>query len=205
MKKSNYIFIALSFFGLAFLDGPAGADFNCSTQEMLKHYDGYNHWKNTGPNTGPSFDTRSRYCFANALVKNLQIAYQSDVPRLKPETEDWLVDEYYSGNYKRRHRVINDPDWNIYRYHRHVDRLIMALEKIQASQLAGDKNEEQRNWVWFVYWFSVDDLFDRTKDMEEQGFLDPTQTQFPQFGVRGLFQHIYVPFILKEMVLANML
>ena len=204
MKKCKHIYIALSFLVFTLLGESAAANFNCSKQEMLKHSYGHNHWKNTGPNTGPTFDVRSRYCFVSALIKNLQIGYQSDVPRLKPETKDWLVDEFYSGNAQRMHRVINDPDWDIYRYHRHVDRLIMALEKIQASQIAGDKNEEGRNWVWFVYWYSVDDLFLRTKDMEEQGFLDPRQTSFPEFGDRGSFAHIHVPFILKEMVLANM-
>ena len=104
-----------------------------------------------------SFDTRKRYCFAEALIKTIDEAFLRPVARLKPETSQWIEGEWYSGVPQRQIAVLNDKDFWRWKYFAYLDPLRKQLKLVQSVQSLQTPEWEFSNWVWVLYRLNADD------------------------------------------------
>lgn len=117
------------------------------------------------------FDTRLRYCFAEALIRTIDTLYLKRVPRVKPEKIAWLDAEYHSNDYNRKKGAFFDKDFQRWRYYLFFDTLKHRLQVVQNTQKYSMPEWEISNWLWVLDAFNNSDYPEAERAMYDAGYL----------------------------------
>lgn len=122
-----------------------------------------------------AFDSRTRYCFAEALIRTIDNAYLKRVPRVKPEKVSWLEGEYFSGDVNRVVGAYSDKDFQRWRYYVFFDTLKGHLETVQNTQRLSLPAWEVSNWLWVLHSLNDTHFPQAERAMSASGYLpNPT-------------------------------
>ena len=111
-----------------------------------------------------------RYCFAEALIKQIDNGYLKSVPKLKPDLVEWIQDELSSDDIFRVEKVRQDKDYARYKFFLNFQSMRNSLAAVQLSITLGNPADEMFYWLQYVHVLSSDTFNDHISIVREEYF-----------------------------------
>jgi len=130
-------------------------------------------------------DNQFRFCFAEALVRQIDYGYLKSVPRLKPKVSAWFQTELKSGDNYRIVEATQDEDYARYAFFNYFDNMRDALLAAQENILLEKPTDEVLNWLIYVESFSSDQFEKNVSKVQEAYFPLPKEGKIKPFSAIG--------------------